>query len=117
MADLGLNNLLTIGATAPTYVAATATTGDRAYNPRGRTRVWVVNDGASVTCTIKSHRDSNFGPYPDKTLTIPANTFYPLPPFDTRRFNSADGYITIIFSSVTDVTIAAVEDETIYKDS
>lgn len=118
MADLPLNNLLTIGADAPTYFAATAgPTGDRAPNAGGRTRVWINNDGASVTCTITSQRDSNFGPFPDKVLTIPANTFYPLPPFDPRRFNTADSFIHFVFSDETNVTIAAVEDETIFKDS
>ena len=107
------DELLLVG--LPDFVAANAG-GDEAPNPRSRTGVWIINDGAEMTLTIHTNRESNFGPYDDKVITVPASCSFFIPPFDARRFNNLNGRITFIFSRVSDVTVAAVERGTIYMD-
>jgi len=116
MANLSLQDLLVIGSGSATYVPATAVTGDRAYNPMSNTRIWVQNAGAATTVDFISQRSSNFGSFPDKTLSIPAFTFYPIPAMDARRFNDAADWVKFIFADATNITIAAVADVKIYKD-
>jgi hypothetical protein len=99
----------------PDFVAADAG-GDEAPNPRSRTAIWIINDGAEMTLTITSSRESNFGPYPNKVITIPSGVSYFTPQFDARRFDNLNGRISFIFSRVSDVTVAAVERGTVYQD-
>lgn len=116
MAELALQDLLTVGSGSPVYVDASSG-GDEALNLNGRTRIWVINDnGTSINLIFTSNQDSNFGPYTTLTFPVPAATFYPIPALDPRRFNNAAGKITWTYSTHVDVDVAAVEDATILKD-
>lgn len=115
MANLTLYNLLTLSGSEPTYITANSG-GDRIYNPRSRSRAWVVNSGGAQDATIESALESNFGAYPDYVVSIPAGAFWILPPFSAARFNDpTDGYYKVTFDTPADIQIASVEDEMVLK--
>jgi len=110
--DLTAQSQLTLMAagTAPTMTAADIT-GHTVLNPAGaEVNIWVNNASASVlTMTVTTARDSNFGTFPDKTLSIQAASLVVLSQFSARRFTSPEtGKLTFTLSAVTSVTVAAV---------
>jgi hypothetical protein len=116
MALLTLYNLLDINAAAPPgYSNANVAGTDLAPNTNGRTRIWVINGGASQDCTIVSQQESNFGPYDDFVFEVIGNGFTVLPPLHPTRFNNANGQIEFSFTTPAQIQVLAVEDELVLK--
>ncbi len=84
----------------------TATHGNKVLND-GRTTVDINNgDISPITVTVKVNSSTDGLSLPDKTVTIAAGKRYRIGPFKPI-YNQADGYVWIICSSVTSVTMAA----------
>jgi len=79
----------------------------------GETDIAMVN---GLVLTIKSQRNSRFGPYKDLEIPIPFGTLYFTVAFDGRRFNNSVNQLEISYDTVTNVSLAAVEYGTYYED-
>ena len=107
--------------TPPTMTAADAT-GHTYRNLRGvedlEPMIYVENSTASpITLTMISARKSNFGTFPNKTVTIPAMTITQLPGFDVRRFTDpGTSLASFTLSATSGVRVAAVEPGRYYKE-
>jgi hypothetical protein len=95
-----------------TYTAADAT-GNTFDNSTGDVYFFVFNAGATpITATVAEQRTCNFGhATTDAQFTCGFGGFdfiTVLGPFDVLRFNNSSRLVTVTYSSVTNVTVAAV---------
>ena len=95
---------------SPTLAAASAS-GNSWDNSTGQVFFWVANGSASsITVTASEIRSCSFGhTAQDFTATVAAGVTAALGPFDIMRFNDTNRKVTATCSSVTSVTVAAVE--------
>jgi hypothetical protein len=104
----GLNK--TTGAYAgitPTYASA-ASGGDSFLNTDGRTFLQIKNAGSSITVTIASRKLCSQGHDHDPVITVGATTGDVMAgPFNPEEFNDAAGLVSVTYSAVTSVTVAA----------
>lgn len=92
----------------PTYAAANAS-GSTIVNT-GRTFLACVNAGsAATTVTVDSLVVCNQGTDHDAVVSVTGATTRMIGPFPIGRFNDASGNAAVSFSSVTDLTVAALE--------
>jgi len=90
--------------------------GHTAPNRQGTTSIWIENSGSTLTVTIKTKRDSNFGDFPDDTLVVPNGT-WALPTFKPERFTDVStGLMEFTLSRVTAVRVAAVTLQQVFKE-
>lgn len=110
MATLTVQQIALTGLEA-TFSAATVTTGDK-FLPGDRTFIEVVNgSGSDITCTITTPNTSIGGAaIADIAVTVTAGERRHIGPFPREHFAAAsDGLATVVCSSVTTVTIAAIK--------
>ena len=95
---------------SPTLTAASAS-GNSWDNSTGQVFFWVANaSGSSITVTATETRTCSFGhAAQDFTATVADGATSALGPFDIMRFNDTNRKVTATCSSVTSVTVAAVE--------
>lgn len=106
MAQLTVQETTLDGVTV-TYAAAGAS-GDTFSND-GDTRLRVKNGSASaVTVTISSLQQCNQGFTHDVTVSVAAGAEEEIGPFAPVRFNDGQGNVSVSYSAVTSVTVAAV---------
>jgi hypothetical protein len=68
--------------------------------------------------TITSARKSNFGTFPNKTISILAGATTALPTFAAQRFSDlGTGKLAFTLSSVTSITVAAVRPGQYYQEA
>lgn len=94
----------------PTYAAAAA--GGDEFPNDGRTFLHVKNTNAATrTVTINSRSNCDQGFDHDPAVVIDATTGDTMiGPFDTARFNDpATGRVSVTYSAVTGVTVAAIK--------
>lgn len=83
-------------------------TGNTIVND-GRTAFYVANgSGSSITVTLDIVQTIDGQSVADRTVAIPAGEARIIGPFPSAPYNSADKLVTITFSSVTTVTVAAI---------
>jgi hypothetical protein len=92
-----------------TYTAADAT-GNTFDNSTGDVYFHIINgSGSSIVVTVSEERTCNFGhATTDAEYTVNALAIRILGPFDVLRFNNSSRLVTVTYSSVTSVTVAAV---------
>lgn len=107
MALLTVQNISTTGL-GPTYAAANA--GGDTFPNNGRTLLHVKNGGASaVTVTLVSAKTCNQGFQHDLQVSVPAGGERMIGPFPPDRFNNeSTGQVSVTYSGVTSVTVAAL---------
>ncbi len=79
----------------------------------GATTVGIVS---ARTLRVKTSRESSFGPFDRHYFPCKHGEITTTPSFDARRFNDLNGYLEFDFDDETNITIAAVEHGTIYKE-
>jgi hypothetical protein len=104
--------LLTVNQVSLTGVAvapgAAAVGGDTFAN-NGKTVLEVTNaSGSDKTVTIDSLVNCNQGSDHDIAVTVATGTTKRIGPFDPSRFNNSSGLVSVTYSGVTSVTVAAV---------
>ncbi len=88
----------------PTYAAA-AGGGDR-FTPGDNVYLEVVNgSGASITVTVDSKVNSNYGTDVNVAVAIAAGARAKIGPFPAQRFAASDGLGDITYSGVTTLTV------------
>ncbi|OPX62363.1 MAG: hypothetical protein A4E30_00756 [Methanomassiliicoccales archaeon PtaB.Bin215] len=93
----------------PAMVTPTATTGDKFYNS-GRTVLKVANgSGAGITVTVDAKTPCDLGVDHDLTVSVGAGKTLYIGPFAKNRFDDSQGLVSVVCSSVTSVTVAAIE--------
>ncbi|MGA4989870.1 hypothetical protein [Nonomuraea bangladeshensis] len=87
-----------------------AASGDKVSGVRTPTRMLVFNDGdSSVTLTASVPGNTSYGvAAPDKTYTIPANSYYVLRLLPEYRDPADSNLIALSWSATTDVTWAVI---------
>lgn len=106
MADLTLNNL-TLTGTLPTFTAAGAA-GD-AFQNDGEVYLHVKNGSAApVTVTATATRNCSHGFPHNAVVSVAASGEAQIGPFPVDRFNNNNGKVSVTYSAVTTVTVAAV---------
>lgn len=106
MAQLTVQDIVLAGL-APTYVAAAA--GGNNFINDGRTFLHVKNGGASsINVTIDSVVQCNQGFDHDITVAVPNGGERMIGPFNPDRFNNSIGRVSVTYSAVTTVTVAAL---------
>lgn len=107
MADLTVQKVTTDGAN-PTMTAASA--GGDTFTNDGHTFLIVNNSGASpITVTVPAKTACNHGVKHDAVVSVPAGEERMLGFFEVTRFNDPQtGKVSVTYSDVTSVTVAAV---------
>jgi uncharacterized protein (DUF697 family) len=106
MATLSVNAITSAGVVEAALVAA-AVGGDQVQN-NGRTFLKITNgSGGAITVTVASQVTCSQGSTHNATNAVAAGATDLMGPFDTTRFNDANGYIQITYSGVTSLTIGA----------
>ena len=106
MAELTRQSISTSGVT-PSYTSATAD-GDTVDND-GSTFLHVKNgSGGDLTVTIDSPAECDQGFTHDVAVVVSAGSEEMIGPFPPHRFNDSDGELSITYSGVTSLTIAAL---------
>jgi hypothetical protein len=91
-----------------TMIAAAA--GGDTFANDGTILFFVKNGGASaVTVTINSQTPCNQGYDHDIVLSLAAGAEVAFPKLDPGRFNDTNGNVSVTYSAVTSVTVAAVK--------
>lgn len=92
----------------PTYSAAAA--GGDKLAPGVHNFLHVKNGGgSSITVTIDSVTQTNFGTDADVVVSVPNGGERMIGPFSEGRFaSSVDGLVSVAYSGVTTVTVAAL---------
>ena len=107
MAALTVQDITLTTSLTPTYASA-AGGGDTFVN-NGRTFLHILNgSGSPITATVDSLVACNQGTDHDVAITIPAGSEEMCGPFPAARFNSATGSVSVTYSDVTSLTIAAI---------
>ena len=92
----------------PAFVAADAE-GDEFVNS-GRVFLHVKNgDALAATVTIDSQAPCNYGFDHNVEVSVPAGEERLIGPFKRNRFNNSEGKVQVAYSSVSNLTVAAVE--------
>lgn len=100
-------NRITQNGVNPTFVPASVG-GDTFVND-GKTFLHVKNGGAAaITVTMNSQKLCNYGFDHDHPISVPAGSELMIGPFDRLRFNNNTNSISITYSAVTTVTVAAI---------
>lgn len=94
--------------TGPAITLAAAAAGGDTVTPGDRTFLWVKNtDATSKTVTVVVPGEYYAQPLTDVAVTVPATTGERLiGPLDQKL--ATDGVVSITYSAVTNVTVAAV---------
>lgn len=107
MAQLTLQTTAITGL-APTYAAATG--GGDAFANDGLTYFHVKNGGgSSINVTVNSVTACDQGFDHDQVVAVPNGGERILGPFPVGRWNDTSGNVTVSYSAVTSVTVAAVK--------
>lgn len=104
MASLTVADVNPAGVT-PTFAAATSG-GDQFAND-GRTFIEVKSSGAPCTVTVASQQACSQGSTHNDTITVASAGDKMIGPFDTNRFNDANGNVQVTYSAVTNITVGA----------
>ena len=89
------------------YTAANA--DGNYFTNNGKTVLLVKNgSGGDITVTTDSQVNSNQGYDNDEDAVIGAGDTNSVGSFNKNRFNDSDGYVQVTYSSVTSITVAAV---------
>ncbi|MFD2704239.1 hypothetical protein [Salibacterium lacus] len=106
MAQLSVQKL-SLSGISPSFTAAAS--GGDTFKNYGKTILHVKNDGSSeVTVTVASN-PCEYGENHDVEVSIPAGEERQIGNFDQNRFND-DGYlVSVSYSSVSSVTVAAIQ--------
>ncbi len=108
MAELTVQNV-TLAGVSPTYVACDSN-GDVFKNPAGRTFLSFKNtDTADKTVTILSLKECNQGYIHNVVITVPAGGEVLVGAFSPTRFNDTTQKVSITYSDVTGLTVAALK--------
>jgi hypothetical protein len=95
--------------TALVTAYGTAAAGGDTFANDGATSLYVKNGGASVcNVTIASPVKCSHGSNHDVIVAVAAGQTIQIGPFPQNRFNNDTGLITVTYSQVTTVTVAAV---------
>lgn len=106
MAQLDVEAVSLTGGT-PSMVAASA--GGDSFSNDGHTMFKVTNGGASsVTVTVASPQDCNYGYNHDVVVNVAAGATVDVGPFPPARFNDNKGNVNVTYSEVTSVTVSPV---------
>jgi hypothetical protein len=91
-------------------LSAADATGNTFDNSTGDVYMHAVNgDSSSTVVTVAEQRTCNFGhATTNDTYTIGAGATRILGPFDLLRFNNSSRLVSVTYSSVTSLTVAAV---------
>ena len=107
MAQLTVQKISQTGL-APAFAAAAA--GGDTFANGGRAILHVKNGGAgSINVTINSVKPCDQGFDHDVVVAVPAAGERIIGPFDPARFNDSSGNVSVTYSGVTTVTVAALE--------
>lgn len=91
-------------------VAASAG-GDKFVND-GDTLLHVKNgSGAGITVTVAAVSRCSHGSFHDSVSTVAAGATTVIGPFPQNRFNDVSGQVSVTYSAVTTVTVAATTTE------
>jgi len=97
-----------VGGLTATFAAATVTTGDKARCGNGMFLRVKNGAGSPITVTITTPGTDAYGnAIADKACTVAATSEADIPLHDGYR--ASDGLATFVCSSVTTVTIAAIQ--------
>lgn len=108
MAEISVQTIGLDGVT-PTYVSCDSG-GDTFKNSYGRTFLHFKNgDTADKTVTIASLKECNQGFIHNVVITVPAGGDAMVGAFAPIRFNDASQMVSISYSDVTSLTVAALE--------
>lgn len=90
----------------PSYGAASVN-GDQFSND-GKTMIHVITGtSGTLNVTIASQVTCDQGSTHNTIVNVASTSAKMIGPFPTNRFNDANGYVQLIYSQVTNVTIAA----------
>jgi hypothetical protein len=107
MAELNVQKVV-LGGLDPAFSAADAA-GDTFIN-NGRTFFHFKNGGtAAITATINSVTPCNHGFDHDVAISVPAGDDRIVGPFPAQRFNDLNNKVSVAYSAVTSVTVAAIK--------
>lgn len=105
MATLAVQAVLQSGI-VPTFTAASA--GGDLFPNDGRTYLHIKNGGAgAVTVTVDSFTPCSYGFDHDIVISIPAGAERIIGTFPPNRFNNDSSMVSVSYSGVTSVTVAA----------
>lgn len=92
------------------FSAATASVGDK-FLPSDRTLIEIVNgSGGDITATVTTPGTGPGGTaIADKVITVTAGERRHMGPFPRQDWAGSDGLATVVCSSVTSVTVAALK--------
>ncbi|HBV97779.1 MAG: hypothetical protein JL50_02940 [Peptococcaceae bacterium BICA1-7] len=93
----------------PSFTAADAT-GNNFPNAAGGKTFLAVKNGSvgSVTVTVNSQTECDQGFDHDLDVAVPAGQERWIGPFAQKRFNDGAGLVSVTYSAVADVTVAAI---------
>lgn len=90
--------------------AAAAAGGDQIVNPNGNVILYVKNaGGSSINVTIDAAATQGGLSLVDPVVAVAAGAERLIGPFDPRLFNDSSGYVSVAYSAVTSVTVAAIQ--------
>lgn len=108
MAELNIQSIGLAGL-SPTYVACDAS-GDTFKNISGRIFLHIKNgDTADKTVTIASLKECDQGFIHNIVITVPAGGEVMVGPFSPIRFNDTTQKVSISYSDVTSLSVAAIQ--------
>lgn len=89
---------------------AAAAGGDQIVKPNGNVILYVKNGGASaINVTVDAAALQGGLSFVDPVIAVAAGAERLIGPLDPRFFNDATGLVSITYSAVTTVTVAAVQ--------
>jgi hypothetical protein len=106
MALLTVQNITRAG-TEPTYVAATVS-GDTVNNAGNVALHYKNASGGAITVTIVTPNTVDGLAVTDRAVAIPAGEERIIGPFQKAIYNDSTGVVSITYSGVTDLTVAAL---------
>lgn len=104
MAALSVTQISAAGITDALVAAAAG--GDTFAND-GRVFFEVLNGGSSITVTFTTPATVQGEPIADRAVTVAGGARKKIGPFPTDIFNDANGLVSVAYSAVTSVTVAA----------
>lgn len=108
MATLTVQSVIGLSGVTPTYAAA-ASGGDKFPND-GKTLFHAKNgSGSPITVTVASLVTCNQGQTHNNAVVVGANSEEMIGPFDQSRFSDGTGLVSVTYSGVTSLTVAALK--------